>query len=379
VFDRVGYARVAELADAQDSGSCGSRSRGGSSPPSRTFPSRPEARLQPALRQHSSLRRRQLRLVGLVALSLLIVAFVWRVCTAGPSATADYVDRVRPIIQESNKVGSDLSSIATELPTFTREVLDERVASTQSRANALVEKALKEKAKDEAKDLEALFLASLKLRAVGINNFARGVANALEGVPAQQVTAELENAVQLMSSGDRAYEVFASEARSRLAERKETKVEVPDSRFVKDSPYTGDQLPKFVKALQSQPRLAPIHNVAIAQITTKPAATSKLANSLDLLPASSSFVLIVTISNDGNLPEKNIAVKVRLTSEVRPDPQERQEVIATLDPGAKKSITFSDLEPSRNQAKNTVSVFVDPVTDEKNVDDNRKDYSFAMK
>lgn len=338
-----------------------------------------EARLQPSLSAPTAARRRNLRTVTVVAVAVIAALLVWRACTAGPSATAEYVDRVRPLVQESNKVGADLRGIATELPTFTREVLDERLDSLERTSSDLVGRALENKARADARDLEALLISALELRAWGIKNFRRGVANALEGVPAEQVEAELQNAFQIVAAGDRSYQLFAERARQRLVESQETKVEVPESQFMRDSPYGGDRLSQFVRTLRSQPRLAPIHNIAVAQITTRPSATSKLSGDVDLLPASSSFAVVVTVSNDGNLPERDVVVKVRMTSEVRPEPQERQQVIPSLEPGGKKTLTFTDLEPSRNQTKNTVTVFVDPVTDEKRTDDNRKDYSFAMR
>ncbi len=319
-----------------------------------------------------------MRLVAISVVVLVLALVVWRACTGGPSATADYVDRIRPSIQDSNGVGVQMKSISSELTTFTREVLDERLAELERRAADLVEQAAKVEASKEIRDLESLVLGAFKLRAAGIKNFRRGVTNALEGVPAQQVTAELQNAIDLIAAGDRSYGLFQEEARGRLAQTKETKVEVPDSQYLKDSPYTGDGLARFVKALQSQPRLAPIHDVVVAQITTRPAATGKLGE-VDLIPAGSSFTVIVTVSNDGNLPEQDLVVRVRLTSETRPDPQELEQRIPSLEPGGKRSLSFAGLEPSKNQTKNTVTAFVDPVTDEKNVENNRRDYSFAVR
>ena len=325
-----------------------------------------------------SRRTRQFRLVVIVVAALVAAILVWRVCTAGPSVTADYVDRVRPVIQDSNKISQAMKSISTELSIFTRDVLDERLERLEADSSSLVSEALKIQAKEEIRGLQALFVASVELRAAGIRNFRRGVTNALEGVPAQQVTAELQNAIDLIDAGDRSYGLFQEEAKARLAQSKEQKVEVPDSQYLRDSPYLGEGLAKFVKAVQAQPRLAPIHDIVVAQITTKPGPTGKLGD-VDLIPASSSFSLIVTVSNDGNLPERDIVVKVRLTSETRPDPQEREQRIPSLEPGGKRSLIFGDLEPTRNQTKNTVSVFVDPVTDEKNVENNRRDYSFAVR
>ncbi len=308
----------------------------------------------------------------------MVGLLLWRACTAGPSPTADYVDRVRPVIQKSNELSLSMKSVSGELTTFTRDVLDERLEGMESEAAALVDEAAKIKAKDAVRDLEGLVLGALKLRAVGLKNFRRGVTNALEGVPAQQVTSELQNAMDLIAAGDRSYLVFQEEAKARLSEKKESKVEIPDSQYLKDSPYTGDGLSRFVKALQSQPRLAPIHDVVIAQITTRPSATGKLGD-IDLIPSSSSFTLVVTVANDGNLPEKDLVVKIRLTSETRPEPLEQEQRIPSLEPGGKRSLSFKDLDPTGNQTKNTVTAFVDPVTDEKNVENNRRDYSFAVR
>jgi hypothetical protein len=323
-------------------------------------------------------RRRQLRLVAIVIGVIVVALVVWRACTAGPSATADYVDRVRPIIQDSNELSLAMKSISSELTTFTRDVLDERLSSLEGEAATLVDEAVKLQAKEGARDLQALVVGALKLRAAGVKNFRRGVSNALEGVPAQQVTAELQNAMDLIGAGDRSYALFQEEARARLQQSKESKVEVPDSQYLRDSPYSADGLPKFVKALQSQPRLAPIHDVVIAQITTRPGSTGKLGD-IDLIPASSSFTVVVTVSNDGNLPERDLVVKIRLTSETRPEPQEQEQRIPALEPGGKRSLSFTGLDPTKNQTKNTVTAFVDPVTDEKNVDNNRRDYSFAVR
>lgn len=323
-------------------------------------------------------RRRQLRLVAMAVGVIVAALVVWRACTAGPSPTADYVDRVRPVIQDSNELSLSMKAIPAELTTFTREVLDERMANLENRAASLVDEAVKVRAKDEVRELEALVVGALKLRSAGIKNFRQGVTNALEGVPAQQVTAELEYARDLIGAGDRSYALFQEEARARLMQSRETKVEVPDSQYLRDSPYAGDGLPRFVKTLQSQPRLAPIHDVVIAQITTRPGPTGKLGD-MDLIPASAGFTLVVTVSNDGNLPERDLVVKVRLTSETRPEPQEQEQRIPALEPGSKRSLSFTGLEPSRGQTKNTVTAFVDPVTDEKNVDNNRRDYSFAVR
>lgn len=322
--------------------------------------------------------RGRLRLFVLAATALVIALIAWRVCAAGVSDIGAYIDSVRPVVQKSNELGTQVRSLQGEVSALSREILDKRMSDWEAKAREYEAEALAIKPRAGAEGVAAYLVTALHARAVGFGGFRAAMTSAVEGAGNEQASGALAQAVADFSTGDKVYGYFASDARVKLDERGESKIEVPESVYLRDAGDLARDPAKYVKLIQSQPRLAPIHDLAIVQLSTKPAAAGR-AKDIDLLPGSSSFTVQVSISNDGNLPEQNVVVKVRLSSEGNPDPQTGEQKVSVLEPGGKKALTFTGLNPEKGEVRNTLVAEVDPIEGEKNTGNNRKEYIFAMR
>lgn len=322
--------------------------------------------------------RGHLRLVVFAATALVIALIAWRVCAAGVSDIGAYIDSVRPVVQKSNELGTQLRSLQGEVSALSREILDKRLNDWESKAREYEAEALAIRPRAGAEGVAAYLVTALHARAVGFYNFKAAMMSAVEGAGHEQASSAIAKAVADFSTGDKVYGYFATDARSKLDERGETKIEVPESVYLREAGDLEKDPAKYVKLIQSQPRLAPIHDLAIVQLSTKPAAAGR-SKDIDLLPGSSSFMVQVSIANDGNLPEQNIVVKLRLSSETSAEPQIAEQRVSVLEPEGKKVLSFTGLNPEKGEIRNTLVAEVGPAEGEKNTGNNRKEYVFAMR
>ncbi len=66
-------------------------------------------------------------------------------------------------------------------------------------------------------------------------------------------------------------------------------------------------------------------------------------NGVRVVPDSETFSVQVVVTNEGNVLSELITVGLELFAAGSDDPQQRSEIIATLDPGAATTVNFADL------------------------------------
>jgi hypothetical protein len=154
---------------------------------------------------------------------------------------------------------------------------------------------------------------------------------------------ELRAAFELLKIGDRAY-LGVLEAVARLDQ------ELVPADFPEVS-YTGQGYAGLYDAaiiaerLRRVPTLSEVMDVAIVG-TTVPSPVSEGVGGIWAIPASDTFVVEVTVSNNGNVAAENISVIVtlqQLASSDKIDPFGR--VIPAIEAGASEVLVFSDLAP----------------------------------
>jgi hypothetical protein len=154
---------------------------------------------------------------------------------------------------------------------------------------------------------------------------------------------ELRAAFELLRLGDRAY-LGVLDSVSRLDP------ELVPMAFPEVS-YTGSEYAGLYDAmviaerLRRVPALSEIIDVAIVG-TTVPNPVSEGVGGIWAIPASDTFVVEVTVSNNGNVVAENVSVVVTLQQLASSDkiaPLGR--VIPAIEPGASEVLVFSDLAP----------------------------------
>ncbi len=76
--------------------------------------------------------------------------------------------------------------------------------------------------------------------------------------------------------------------------------------------------------------------------------------------------------------EKNFSIKTTLKSENKPTDQTKETLIDAIPPDEKKTIVIKDLKPVKEGTVNLLTVTVGPVPNEKNPDNNLREYKFII-
>ncbi|HEX2038106.1 MAG TPA: hypothetical protein VHF47_00075, partial [Acidimicrobiales bacterium] len=141
---------------------------------------------------------------------------------------------------------------------------------------------------------------------------------------------------------------------------------MPPSEWVPDGRgWSAGELSAFVHSLRSSASLAPVHDLAVALVTTDPAAVGS-EGATAVLPAVKSLRLQIVVANVGNEAAKRVPVVATLTADGVSDSARD---FVDLAPGQRATVTLGGLRPVAGAAS-TLSVTIGPVEGETRLEDN---------
>jgi hypothetical protein len=263
-----------------------------------------------ALGSQPTSRWRRWVLLGILA-SIVVLAVNAAMSARSPGPTRQlaqqsYLDRVLPIVYESNQVGQDIDALRTRALSLGATTVAGRLESVVARARRTLAEAQALAVPAPLQTGHDLLIAALAIRAEGAEAFRQAMAGAISGPSAALPVQPLADAGGDFDAGDRTYALFVSST-PRLDEP------LPASVWVRDpSVYQEPAVTVFLTTLRSAASLAPVHDVAVLVVTTDPAPVAMIGTT-EVLPVSQTLAMQVVVADLGNQAETHVTVTATLT------------------------------------------------------------------
>src|SRR5581483_6613464 len=353
------------------------RTGGGGAPPRRPPPRRP-----PSARPPVGLTP-LLRLAGLIAFAILIIVLFifWISSCQGASKKSSYrsyMQKIGTVAKDSEQIGRELNDALT-----TQGI---KSADLQGRISGL--------AQQEQQDVAAArsmsppgplriqhqhAIEALEFRVSGLSGLADAFKQA--ALSPKNVTGNallLAGQAERLVSGDVVWDdLFKDPSVDELRRQGVTGVAVPDSNFVPNPDYSSSRfweaiLQRLQGAATGGSTGTGLHGTGIVSTKALPGNDELSESSENTVTATTDLGFAVTVEDTGDSQE--VQVQVTLTIQQSPTPIVQTKTIDLINPGEQKQVVFRNLGQVQFATRTIVKVDVKPVPQEKNTDNNSKQY-----
>jgi len=353
------------------------RTGGGGAPPRR-----PPPRRSPSARPPVGLTP-LLRLAGLIAFAILIIVLVifWISSCQGASKKSSYrsyMQKIGTVAKDSEQIGRELNDALT-----TQGI---KSADLQGRISGL--------AQQEQQDVAAArsmsppgplriqhqhAIEALEFRVSGLSGLADAFKQA--ALSPKNVTGNallLAGQAERLVSGDVVWDdLFKDPSVDELRRQGITGVAVPDSNFVPNPDYSSSRfweaiLQRLQGAATGGSSGTGLHGTGIVSTKALPGNDELSESSENTVTATTDLGFAVTVEDTGDSQE--VRVQVTLTIQQSPTPIVQTKTIDLINPGEQKQVVFRNLGQVQFATRTIVKVDVKPVPQEKNTDNNSKQY-----
>lgn len=309
-------------------------------------------------------RRRRRRLwVLLGAFLSLVVLATYSVATSSSSEPGRrleelaYVDAVRPLIEQSNQQGDDLTDVRDSVAQLGRAAAGRRLTRIHRQTADVLKGVQAAKPPASLVTAHGLLTTTMFVREQAADAISKGLQQALSSGSFDAPIQALSDAGEDLTTADRTYALF----RRAVVGNGRPESSVPPSQWVDDAAaWEPTSLGALVSTLRSSASLVPVHDVSVLLATTDPTPVATDGDS-DVLPPAKSLRLEVVVANVGNETERNVAVVASLQGPSGAPDTARDFV--TLEPGQRRTVTLGGLVPISG-ALSTLTVRIGPVAEE---------------
>src|SRR5579859_613936 len=284
-------------------------------------------------------------------------------------AEQSYLDQILPAIQQSTQDGMDVATVRTQALKLGATTITDRlhqVATSAQRTLAQVRNLTPPRSLQTAHDL---LIATLAIRAEGVDGLSAAMAAAMSGHAATEVVPSVVDVGRDYDAADRAYALFVK-AMPGLG------VPLPASVWMTDpSAYTDPVVAVFLASLQAAASLTPVHDASVVLFITDPLPVNPTSNP-QVLPISKSLNLQIVVADVGNQPEKNLTVTATIAPSTS-GPTEMVRDFVDLVPGQRRTVKLGGLRPQPG-VPTTLTVKIDAAPGQVNVADTTKTIAFVM-
>ena len=337
-----------------------------------------------------------LRLIGLIAfaIAVVLVLVLWAQSCRAESKREEfsgYLDDVRVVANESNKIGQELNTVFTTRGVKQAEMARsiEALARRQQQGVAPARR-IEPPGRLRAEHRHAV--DALVLRAAGLRLLSQAFAEGATAAPAggdgqgegdnvPEPALLAEHMRRLLASDIVWDDLYREPALSVLRGQAVLGVTVPDSNFLADPDLaTARGLRPIVNRIRGATTggtPSGKHGNGLVSVRALPGGTvldEDADNNLTLTP---DLEMEVTIENSGDSQE--VQVPVRLTLQLSPEPITRTKVVDVIDPGEQRKVVFSDFADDVPIGQQTqLKVEVEPVDGEENTANNTAQYALTF-
>lgn len=311
-------------------------------------------------------RRRSWLLLGVIA-TLVVLGLNAAISARSrePSRRLEelaYLDRVRPLVQRTNTMGTDLADVRATASELGRDGINRRLERLAREAKSLERTVSRITPPDELAAAHTLFQAAVVIRAKATAAVADGLVAALGTRPPEPAIARLVDAGEDLKAADRNYEVYLD-----VLPDVEESARLPESQWVDDpGQWTAPELTAFVATLRSSAQLASVHDVSIVLVSTDPAPVGS-ENGAAVLPPLKSLSVDIVVANIGNESERRVTVVATISAPGGAVDTARDFV--DLTPGQRHTVGLGLRPPA---GATSLVVRIEPVEGELSLADNEK-------
>jgi hypothetical protein len=331
-----------------------------------------------------------LRLVGAVVAAIVVVVllvFVVDSCRGDSkeSVYADYMSQVKEVADRSQNVGKQFTDTLNQAGIKLPEI-EQQLSGLAAQQQQIVARAQDINPPGALRTEHGEMITALQLRKSGLDGMSEAFRQTAKLDNARDAAEILANQANRFVASDVVWDdLFKDPAKRELADRGVTGVAVPDSNFLEDHNLASiAQLRpvwrRIKGATQGIPSTARRGNgiestVALAQDGgTKTLSTDELT----VVKASTKLAFRVAVKNSGDVPEAGVKVTLTIKRSTG-DPIVKSSTIESIDQGQTVNVTFP--VPDSNLpfgSQTTLTVDVEPVQNEANVENNSFDYPVAF-
>jgi CARDB len=323
------------------------------------------------------------RLVGLVAFAILIVVLLvlWvQSCQEDQRRDAyrSYLGDVSAVARDSERLGRELNDVLTT-PGIKPADLDQQLAGLVQQQQIGADRAAELDAPGPLRRANRSVTEALQFRVNGLQGLAAEFRNTRGSKDAAASGALLAARAQRLTASDVIWEdLFKAAVVMELREQDITGVEVPDSNFVQtpDLASTRSMVPIWQR-LNGTPTTgggtgAGLHGTNIVGTQAQPAGQQLSTRTENTIVASTDLAFDVSVRNGGDNQE--VKIDVTLTIQQSPTPVTKKQTIDLINPGETKHVVFRDFPSIDFGELRTLRIDVDPVPQEKLVENNSAEY-----
>jgi hypothetical protein len=330
-----------------------------------------------------------LRLIGVVAAAIAVVVllvFVVDSCRGDSKETVygDYMSQVKAVADVSQGVGTQFTELLNKPGVKITEV-QSQLAGLATQQQQAVDKAQGINPPGALRTEHGEMITALQLRKSGLDGMAEAFRQTAKLDNAREAAGLLADQANRFVASDVVWDdLFKDPSKRELADRGVTGVAVPDSNFLEDHNLASiAQLRPVWKRIKGATAGIPSNarrgngiesTTALAQDGgPKQLSTDQLTT----VKASTRLAFRVAVKNSGDIQE--VQVKVTLTIRKSGSPIVKSSTIAAINPGQVVNVTFPVPDSNLPIGPQTpVTVAVEPVKNEANVENNSFDYPVAF-
>jgi hypothetical protein len=335
---------------------------------------------RPRLRAPSNLTP-LLRLVGLIALAILVVVLlaVWvEGCTSERKAEryTDYVAEIGAVGNASARLGRQLANQLTAVG-LTRENLDQRLGGIVQTAETQVAAAQALDPPGPLLRAQEGAVEALQYRANGLRGLRTVFQETSADTEASEAGEALSVPVQRLLASDVIWQdSFVADATAVLQEEGIEGVQIPPSDFVATEELTTTgalaRIWQRIEDASTGGTPTGLHGTGISYVRALPSGTTLSSTTETTIRVTDALTFEVGIEDTGDSQE--VRIRVTLTIPKQPEPIVRRATIPIIDPGEVKAVRFrvGGTVPFGEQV--AVQVDVDPVPGETNTTNNTAEF-----
>ena len=279
-----------------------------------------EHAVRPRRRRPSRRRTRVQRFLVLAAVVVLVVfgLALWvRSCQHNRTVSSyrTYLEGVATAIDDSAKVGKDISRIVNDPTKLTRKQLLAKLDELTARQEEVAARAAGLEPPERIAAQHEVFVTGMKVRAAGCRLLRDLLGAALS--QKQPAPARIAAVAPYFTGPDAYYmELFYLPVRTAMADQGVSDVPVPEARYYLTwHALDPARLATMLSRAAATPKLSGIHGVAVLGATarTGTAEVTLRAGKLVTVPASADLAFAVRVQNQGSVAESDVPVVATLT------------------------------------------------------------------
>ena len=326
-------------------------------------------------------------LIIAIIVVLLVVCWVFgRGCGGNQEAKLNdqlrqYTDLANKLITRSATVGAQFETLRNGVKQVSRDDAARQLQSMVDLCKQISHDASLINVPSKATTLQPLLQTSFEQRTGGVDRYRSALLDVLDKKNSTAAITTMSQGLLGLVVSDTMMASFRTNLQDKLNAAKFGFEKVADSVYM---PKTDEAVEagvrEYVNSISGVETGNELHGVAVIGLSTAPARVDKTSSGISILPYSKTFTVKVSVQNQGNQEEDDVAVVATLNVDPNGTQQKKTQKITRLKAGETTTMVFEDLLPATGTSKeNLLKVTAGPVPNEKKTDNNTMEVDFIMR